>query len=63
MDPYRRAILRWSQARTPFTLIEDRINALDLNDEQKAALWLYAWALRGQREQMAEAKAFMQMTE
>ena len=41
------AISRWTQARVPFSLIESRIEAMaDLTDEERAALWLFAWASR-----------------
>jgi hypothetical protein len=50
------AITRWTQARVPFSQIQSRINAMaDLPEEERAALWLFAWASRSgaQRPRLA----------
>ena len=41
------AITRWTQARVPFSQIESRIETMaDLAEDERAALWLFAWASR-----------------
>ena len=56
----RAAIMRWTRARVPFSQIESRIDAMaDLPEEERAALWLFAWASRSgaQRPRLAAEAA------
>jgi hypothetical protein len=39
--------------------IEDAIAELDINDEQKSALWLWAWALLSPQAQRERAEAML----
>jgi hypothetical protein len=64
MEGYSRqrqaAIMRWTRARVPFSQIESRIDAMaDLPEEERAALWLFAWASRSgaQRPRLAAEAA------
>jgi len=40
---------------TPFTRVEEAINAADLSRDHKAALWLLAWSLRDPARQRRDA--------
>jgi hypothetical protein len=40
---------------------EEYINGLDMTDEKKAALWLYAWSSQSRRRQRREAEAVIVM--
>jgi hypothetical protein len=40
-----------------FTDVEERINASELSDEEKSALWLLAWSYLDCRAQRREARA------
>ena len=47
----------------PFDAIEDRIQQIpDLVDEERSALWLYAWSLQGRRWQRAAATQLLRWT-
>jgi|EndMetStandDraft_8_1072994.scaffolds.fasta_scaffold707024_1 hypothetical protein len=67
MNQYRHAVVGWVQARAPFSLIEDRINEMDeLSEDQRAALYLYAWTLKSTntpRRMLAEANETLEMVE
>ena len=45
-----------------FDAIEDRIAKIpDLDDDQRAALWLYAWSRQGRRWQRHSAAQLLQL--
>ena len=44
------------RSRAAFDAIEDRIDSIPgLADQERAALWLYAWSRQGRRWQRAQA--------
>jgi hypothetical protein len=44
----------------PFGIVEDSIDAVvGLTQDQKAALWLFAFSLRDSREQRLDARAHL----
>jgi hypothetical protein len=49
MAGIRDKIRRWNRDGVSFRVIEDRINALPASEEEKSALWLWAWSFRGHR--------------
>jgi hypothetical protein len=67
MNQYRHAVVGWVQSRAPLSLIEDRINEMDeLSEDQRAALYLYAWTLKSTntpRRMLAEANETLEMVE
>lgn len=57
---YRHAVAGWIRGGEPFGEVEDAIDeAADLTQDEKAALWLYAFSLRPAREQQLEARAHL----
>jgi hypothetical protein len=47
----------------PFDAIEDQIQQIpDLVDDERSALWLYAWSLQGRRWQRTAATQLLQWT-
>lgn len=56
MTPQQRVILQMVERGMSFEVIEDKINTVNgLDDDQRAALWLYAWSHRSRRAQRREA--------
>ena len=54
---YRDAVAEQLAAGMPFGDIEDSIDAVDdLTMDEKAALWLFAFSLRGPSKQQLEAR-------
>ena len=48
------------RSRAEFGAIEDRIEEVPgLDDDQRAALWLYAWSRQGRAWQQATASQFL----
>jgi hypothetical protein len=44
----------------PFAAVEDTIDAAtELSEDQKAALWLFAFSLRDQAQQLLDARAHL----
>ena len=48
MDALTSQVERMLSERRPFNEIEDRIDGMSVSDDEKAALWLFAWC--GQAE-------------
>ena len=46
MADVRNKITRWAREGASLDLIEQRIRGLPSSDEEKAALWLWAWSCR-----------------
>jgi alkylhydroperoxidase family enzyme len=42
-----------------FGAIETMIDEAQLNEEEKAALWLFAWSMRDKREQRRETRGLL----
>ena len=52
----QRQVTGMIHAGTPFDAIEDQIQRIpDLVDDQRSALWLYAWSRQGRGWQLATA--------
>jgi hypothetical protein len=49
------------EAGERFGIVEDTINAADLVEEQKAALWLLAWSSRDSGVQRRDALATLEL--
>jgi hypothetical protein len=49
MAGFRDKIARWTDDGTPFELIAERIGRLSASEEDKSALWVWAWTLRADR--------------
>jgi hypothetical protein len=55
-------VARWTREGLPFELIEQRISRLSVSEEDKSALWMWAWSYRsvgrrsayGQRSVLAD---------
>ena len=57
---YRDAFAERVTGGEPFGRVEDAIDeAVDLNLDEKAALWLYAFSLRAPSEQQHDARAHL----
>ena len=46
MAGIRDKVARWTREGTPFELIEQRISRLSASEEDKSALWMWAWSNR-----------------
>ena len=49
MAGFRDEIVRWTRQGASLELIEERIGQLSTSDEEKSALWLWAWSYRRHR--------------
>jgi hypothetical protein len=49
MAGIRDKVARWTREGIPFELIEQRISRLPASEEDKSALWVWAWTHRGAR--------------
>jgi hypothetical protein len=57
---YRDAVAAQMRAGEPFGQVEDAIDKVDdLSQEEKAALWLFAFSLREPAEQQSDAQAHL----
>ncbi len=56
MAGIRDEIVRWTREGTPFELIENRISGLPASDDEKSALWLWAWSYRPPGESYGESR-------
>jgi hypothetical protein len=57
MASYRDAVTELVRAREPFGDVEDAIDEVtDLTQDQRAALWLFAFSLRVPAEQQPDAR-------
>jgi hypothetical protein len=57
---YRDAVAEWIEAGEPFGDVEDAIDQVDdLSQDEKAALWLFAFSLREPAEQQLDARAHL----
>ena len=45
----RDRIRRWTREGVSFTVIAERIHALPASEEEKSALWLWAWSFKHER--------------
>jgi hypothetical protein len=43
MNPLKHEVERMLAERRSFSAIEDRINRMPCTDDEKSALWLFAW--------------------
>jgi hypothetical protein len=43
----------------PFEAVETMIDEAELNEEGKAALWLFAWSMRDRRAQRRETRGLL----
>jgi hypothetical protein len=60
LDSYRDEVTELINGGEPFGVVEDAIDeVVDLNQDQKAALWLFAFSLRGQLEQQRDVRAHL----
>ncbi len=50
MAGIRDKIASWTREGLPFELIEQRISRLPASEEDKSALWMWAWSYRGARD-------------
>ena len=46
MARIRAEIVRWTREGAPLDAIEKRISGLSVSDDEKSALWLWAWSCR-----------------
>jgi hypothetical protein len=46
MARIRAEIVRWTREGAPLDAIEKRISGLSVSDDEKSALWLWAWSYR-----------------
>jgi hypothetical protein len=46
MAGFRDKIVSWTREGASIELIEERIGKLSASDEEKSALWLWAWSCR-----------------
>jgi len=46
MAGIRDKVARWTRDGMPFELIEQRISRLPASEEDKSALWMWAWSYR-----------------
>lgn len=54
---FRQQVSEWAHHGVPFELIESRIEALDgLTDEERSALWLWAWSFQAPQRQRYMAR-------
>jgi hypothetical protein len=57
---YRDAVAERIKSGEPFGYVEDAIDRVDdLNQDEKAALWLFAFSLRDPAEQQSDARAYL----
>ena len=57
---FRDAVAERLRGGEPFGAVEDAIDEIaDLTQEEKAALWLYAFSLRSPLEQQLDARAHL----
>jgi hypothetical protein len=54
---YRDFVTYLMRAGQPFDQVEETIDAAELNEDQKAGLWLLAFSMRDPRDQQADARA------
>jgi hypothetical protein len=52
----RDKIASWTHEGLPFELIEQRISRLPASDEDKSALWVWAWTYRSTGRQLRGAR-------
>jgi hypothetical protein len=46
MPSIRDKVARWTREGIPFELIAERISKLSASEEDKSALWVWAWTYR-----------------
>jgi hypothetical protein len=57
---YRDAVAERIKRGEPFGAVEDTIDrAAELSDDQKAALWLFAFSIRDRGQQLLDARAHL----
>ena len=60
LTTYRDAVAEQVRGGEPFGAVEDAIDEVaDLTQDEKAALWLYAFSLRAPWEQQRDARAHL----
>jgi hypothetical protein len=60
---YRREVERMVDSDDTLGEVEDAIDEFELTDEQKSALWLWAWALLSPQAQRERAEAMLAVVE
>ena len=56
---YRDDVTDRMEAGQPFDEVENVIELADVTEDQKAALWLLAFAMRDTREQQRDARGYL----
>jgi hypothetical protein len=56
---YRDEVTDRMEAGQPFDEVENVIDLADVTEDQKAALWLLAFAMRDAREQQRDARGYL----
>ena len=56
---YRDEVTDRMEAGQPFDEVENVIELADVTEDQKAALWLLAFAMRDAREQQRDARGYL----
>ena len=56
---YRDDVTDRMEAGQPFDEVENVIELADVTEDQKAALWLLAFAMRDKREQQRDARGYL----
>ena len=56
---YRDEVTDRMEAGQPFDEVENVIELADVTEDQKAALWLLAFAMRDKREQQRDARGYL----
>ena len=56
---YQREVERMVDANSTLGEVEDAIGKIDLSNDQKSALWLWAWALLSPRAQRERALSML----
>jgi hypothetical protein len=54
MAGIRDKIARWTREGAPLELIEQRISRLPASEEDKSALWVWAWSCRGTLDRLGD---------
>jgi hypothetical protein len=56
---YRDEVAGRMEQGQPFAQVEDAIDVAEVSEDQKAALWLWAFAMRDQRDQQRNAGGYL----
>jgi hypothetical protein len=56
MAGIRDKVARWTRDGMPFEVIEQRISRLSASEEDKSALWMWAWSYRSVGRRSADGQ-------